>query len=55
MSNNPKTNFMKISELYLKITERQHNAFENKEIISLIFSEKFSDQNQNLRVANESR
>jgi hypothetical protein len=40
MSNNSKINFMKTSELYLKITERQRNAFDNKELLSLIISEK---------------
>jgi hypothetical protein len=54
MNNDSKTNFMKTSELYLKITERQRNAFDNKEILSLIFSENFSDRNQNFPMANES-
>jgi hypothetical protein len=45
MSNDSKTNFMKTSEFYLKITARQQNSFDNKEILSLIFSEKFSEKN----------
>ncbi len=39
MNTDSKTNFMKTSELYLKITEQQRNALTNQEILSLIFSE----------------
>ena len=49
MTPDSRTNFMKTSAFYLKITERQHNALDNKEILSLIFSEKFSEN----RIPNE--